>query len=124
MKLISSRYDLAEFRRGKDKRQRKKKSLLGAIGKGALIGAVIPVGVGALGMAGLGASSTAKSIPQRIFNTGVSSSIGGAMGGALAPATALAGGATAATAYGINKLRNKDKKPTVRSRLNNLIPGR
>lgn len=127
MKLISSRYDLAEFRRGKDKKPRKKRTLLGSIGKGAATGVKILAPLGAIGGTAFALKlSKSPEVVQALREAGARNTRlfvgGGGIGGGLygGVSGAALGAVGGAGAYGISKLRNKDKN-TKRSPLNKLM---
>lgn len=113
----------AEFARGKDKKPRKKRSLLGSIGKGAGIGAAATPVLGALGGAattGLllrakGGSELLRSMgqaagmknPTNAKMLGLGLLTGTAIGTVGAPMGAAAGAIGGAGAYGVGKMRDK-----------------
>lgn len=117
----------AEFARkkgSKDKAPRKKKTLLGSIGKGALIGAAIPVAaLGGYSALAAGVGSVARRYsPLRVAGNALGYGLlgGGIVGGSLAPKGAALGAGIGAAGYGINKLRNKEQ-PEKRSRITQIL---
>jgi hypothetical protein len=119
--------EFARTRGATDKKPRKRGTLAGYIGKGAAIGALGMVGGSAL-LGGVHGAAVAKQaakglgIPFKPIRTRLQVGAGGAMlegmkGAMVAPGAAIAGGGIGAGAYGINKLRNRNKEEKPTSRL-------
>jgi len=108
---------MAEFRRGKDKKKRRKRTLAGSAGKGAAIGMGVPLSLGTLAGA-TGAGIYAAKTGMKPGMVGLSIPAGGLGGLAAtaskAPGKVLAagalGGGIGAGLYRVNKLKDRNKK--------------
>jgi hypothetical protein len=114
----------AEFARGKDKQKRKQRSLTKSILKGAAIGAVAPVALGTLAGGALGGVALAKlgkagrqalaagpmgknAAAKMVGSSALLGGTAGTLG--IGPGVAL-GAAGGAGAYGISRMRNKNRE--------------